>query len=65
MNYDVSSMVDINWMDEEALPGIQCQEVFLCITMTHHGSHNKAAFISDYFIKYLTNIYTELCEVHM
>ena len=47
----------INWMDEEAVPGIQCQEVFLRITVTHHGSHTKAAFISDYFIKHFMNIY--------
>ena len=46
----------INWMDEEAVPGIQCQEVFLRITVTHHGSHNKAAFRSAYFIKHFMNI---------
>ena len=42
---------------EEAVPGIQCQEVFLRITVTHHyGSHNKAAFISDFFIEHLLQL---------
>ena len=49
---------------EEAVPGIQCQEVFLRITVTHHyGSHNKAAFISDYFIEHLLQL--KLYEVLM